>query len=82
MNHKSSIFKKISLFFVLLLFSSFVSAEVLLTTYPEKTELFPYELDILVVKILNNSENILDNLQMQKEKREGSSILQEVLFKH
>lgn len=67
MNHKSSIFKKISLFFVLLLFCSFVSAEVLLTTYPEKTELFPYELDILVVKILNNSENILDNLHLRIE---------------
>lgn len=70
MNHKNliggkSIFQKFFLVLLLILFLSFVSGEVLVTTYVEKNEIYPYEMNNLVIKILNNSPTVLDKFYLR-----------------
>lgn len=65
---KIVLFKKYLLvLFCLTLILLTVNAELLVTTYTEKTEIYPNEIDFLVVKVLNNSNIVLDKAYLRIE---------------
>ncbi|NMA44312.1 MAG: hypothetical protein GX950_00660 [Candidatus Diapherotrites archaeon] len=65
MDCTKSIFQKFFLLLLLVLFLGFVSGEIIVTTQVEKKEIYPFEMNNLVIKILNDSPNVSDKLYLR-----------------